>query len=109
MQNEAILMQEAGKEQTLSLKNSLLLQYRQFIQDLDDAERRMTLYSEQEDLARRTTDLLLSGYATTGNDYEEVLRMQMKVLDYGFKRVEAIVDYNTAAAMAEKMMNTVNF
>jgi hypothetical protein len=52
---------------------------------------------------------LLSGFSTTGNNYEEILRMQMRVLDYAFKHIEAIVDYNMAAAMAEKLMNSVKY
>ena len=108
MQKEAQLMQEAGKQQTVSLQNNLQVQYRSFVQNLDDAERRVSLYNQQEELARKTTDLLLAGFATTGTDYEEVLRMQYKVLDYGFKRVEAITDYNTSVAMAEKLMNSTN-
>jgi len=107
MQKEAQLMQEAGKQQTISLQNNLQVQYRSFIQNLDDAERRVSLYNEQEELARKTTDLILSNFATTGADYEEVLRMQYKVLDYGFKHIEAITDYNTSVAMAEKLMNSV--
>lgn len=108
MQSEARLMQEAGKQQTIGLQNNLKVQYRSFIQNLNDAERRMNLYNKQEELARKTTDLLLAGFATTGTDYEEVLRMQYKVLDYAFKYIEAITDYNTSVAMAEKLMNSVN-
>ncbi len=107
MQKEAQLMQEVAKQQTVSLQNNLQLQYRSFIQNIDDAERRIKLYTEQEELARKTTDLLLSAFATSGTDYEEVLRMQYKVLDYGFKHVEAIADYNTSVALAEKLMNAV--
>jgi len=105
MQNEARLMQEATRQQMTSTKNDLLVQYRRLIQELDDADRRISLYEEQEELARKAKELLLSGFTTTGTDYEEVLRMQMKVLDYGFKHIEAIVSYNTSAAMAEKLMN----
>jgi len=109
MQNEARLMQESITQQIIDLRNNLMVQYRQLVQGFDDAERRIVLYKEQEDLARRTTDLLLSGFATTGNNYEEVLRMQLRVLDYGFKHIEAVVDYNTSAAMAEKLMNSVKY
>ena len=108
MQKEAQFMQEAAKQQTVSLQNNLHVQYRSFIQNLDDAGRRAGLYNEQEELARKTTDLILSNFASTGADYEEVLRMQYKVLDYGFKHIEAITDYNTSVAMAEKLMNSVN-
>ena len=83
------------------------MQYRSFIQNLDDAERRIKLYNEQEELAQKTTELLLTEFSTSGADYEEVLRMQYKVLDYGFKHIEAVTDYNTSVAMAEKLMNSV--
>jgi outer membrane protein TolC len=107
MQQEAQLMQEATKQQTISLKNNLQLQYRSFIQNINDAERRIELYREQQELAQKTTELLLTGFSTSGADYEEVLRMQYKVLDYGFKHIEAITDYNTSVALAEKLMNSV--
>lgn len=108
MQNEARLMQAAGIQQLKSLKNSLLVEYRSLIQNIDDAQRRIDLYNEQEELARKTTDLLLASFSTTGTNYEEVLRMQYKVLDYGFKYIEAITDYNTSVALAEKLMNSLN-
>ncbi|MBU1014455.1 MAG: TolC family protein [Bacteroidetes bacterium] len=107
MQNEAILMQEAVKQQTIGLKNNLMVQYRSFVQNLDDAKRRVTLYQQQEELAQKTTDLLLAGFATSGTNYEEVLRMQYKVLDFGFKHIEAITDYNMSVALAEKLMNSI--
>jgi outer membrane protein TolC len=109
MQNEARFMQESIAHQIIDMRNNLMVQYRQLVQGLDDAERRIELYREQEDLARKTTGLLLSGFSTTGNNYEEILRMQMRVLDYAFKHIEAIVDYNMAAAMAEKLMNSVKY
>jgi outer membrane protein TolC len=109
MQSEARLMQESVNQQIIDLRNNLMVQYRQLVQGLADAGRRIELYKEQEDLARRTTSLLLSGFTTTGNNYEEVLRMQLRVIDYGFKHIEAIVDYNTSAAMAEKLMNSLKY
>lgn len=108
MKNEAALMRQASLQQITGMKNDLLVRHRQLIQELDDAGRRISLYREQEDLARKATELLLSGYATTGNNYEEVLRMQLKVLDYGFKHIEAVTDYNTTVAMAENLMNAQN-
>ena len=109
MQSEARLMQEATAEQSNTMQNNLMIEYQQFVQNLNDAERRISLYQEQEELARKTTDLLLSGFTASGTDYEEVLRMQLKVLDYSFKHIEAIADYNTSVAMAEQLMNSTTF
>ena len=109
MQEEAHLLEEAGSQQILDMKNNLMVQHRKTFQDLEDARRRIDLYKEQGDLARKTTELLITGYVTTGSDFEEVLRMQVKVLDYGFLHIEAIVDYNTSLAMMEALMNSVKF
>jgi hypothetical protein len=90
------------------MKNNLLVQYRSLIQNTDDARRQMLLYREQKELAQKTADILISGFAVSGNDYEEVLRMQQKVLEYGFKYIEAVSEYNTNMALAEKLMNSEN-
>lgn len=105
MQKEAQLMQQSAQFDAEALKNDLQVQYRNFVQSLDDAERRMKLNNEQEELARKTTELLLTEFSNTGTGYEEVLRMQYRVLDYGFKYIEALTDYNTSVALAEKLMN----
>ncbi|MBS4057722.1 MAG: TolC family protein [Bacteroidales bacterium] len=109
MVKEARLMQLSSSYQLDDTRNQLLLSYRQMIENLNDAERRIALYKEQEALARKTTELLLSGFTTNGNGYEEVLRMQLKVLEYGFKHVEAISDYNTSVALGEKLMGMVSW
>ena len=109
MQKEAKLLQESTALRSADLKNTLMVQYHQLVQDLNDAGRRVDLYKEQADLAKRTSELLLSGFTSGSADYEEVLRMQYKVLDYGFKHLEALADYNTAVAMADKLMNSVEY
>jgi len=109
MMNEAHLMHEAGQEQINELRNNLLVQYRHVVQDLDDSDRRIRLYEEQEVLARQATGLILTDYTNTGNSYEDVIRMHLRVLDYAFKHVEAIADYNTAVAKAELLTSSFKY
>jgi hypothetical protein len=56
-------------------------------------------------LAKKTTSLLLTGYTSGTVDFEELIRMQYKVLDYKYQGIEAVTDYNTSVASAEKLMN----
>ncbi|NDP22679.1 MAG: TolC family protein [Paludibacter sp.] len=105
MQNEAKYMKEAINQQTISLRNDLRVQYQQIMQQMDNAARKVILYKEQENLARKTTELLLSDFSTSGANYEEVLRMQLKVLDYGFNYIEAVVENNIAVANIEMLLN----
>ena len=107
MQTDARLMNESANLQIADLKNNLMVQSFKFIQELDDAERRIELYKELENLARTTTNLLISELANSGNNYEEILRMQLTILDYGFRRIEAIVDYNTVIADVEKYLGKI--
>ncbi|MDP3433074.1 MAG: TolC family protein [Bacteroidota bacterium] len=109
MQKEARYLQESTMLKSDEMKNMLLLEYRQLVQNYSDAERRVELYREQADLANRTAKLLLAGFTSTGTDFEEILRIQYKVLEYGLKHIEAIADYNTAVANAEKLMNKVTY
>jgi outer membrane protein TolC len=109
MQKEARFLQESTMQKSDEMKNMLLLEYRQLVQKYSDAERRIELYREQADLANRTANLLLAGFTSTGTDFEEILRIQYKVLEYGLKHIEAVADYNTSVAKAEKLMNTVNY
>lgn len=109
MQKEAKLLEESSQQKSNDLKNSLLVQYHQFVEEINDAERRIELYREQLDLAKKTSNLLLAGFSSGSADYEEVLRMQYKVLDYGFKHLEAVADYNIAVAKADRLMNLVEY
>ncbi|MEI6750700.1 MAG: TolC family protein, partial [Bacteroidota bacterium] len=109
MQKEAKLLQESTVQKSADLKNNLLVQYHQLVQDLNDASRRVDLYREQADLAKRSSGLLLAGFTSGDTDYREVLRMQYKVQDYGFKFFEAVADYNTSVAQADKLMNAVTY
>lgn len=108
MGEEARLMQQANVQQNQSLQNQLRVQSQSLLKELADASRRMVLYKEQQELAQASTQLLLAAFSGTGADFEEVLRMQSKQLDYGFKRVQALTDYNNTVALAEKLMNTTS-
>ena len=109
MHKEAHYLKESTVQKSDDMKNMLLVQYRQLVQDYSDAGRRVELYKEQADLAGRTASLLRAGFIATGTDFEEILRIQYKVLEYGLKHIEAVADYNTAVAQAEKLMNSVNY
>jgi outer membrane protein TolC len=109
MQNEAKYLHESTLQKSDEMKNMLLVQHRQLVQNFNDATRRVELYREQSDLANRTANLLLAGFTSEGTDFEEILRVQYKVLEYGLKHIDAVADYNTAVANAEKLMNTVKY
>jgi outer membrane protein TolC len=109
MQKEAKFLKESTVQKSDEMKNMLLVQYRQLVLEYSDAQRRVELYGEQANLANKTVHLLQAGFISTGTDFEEILRIQYKVLEYGLKHIEAVADYNTAVAKAEQLMNTINY
>ncbi len=97
---EAELLQEKiqfNKENTL---NQLEISWAKAIRDLEDANRKITLYDSQLELVNQNIRLLLTAYATNGNDFEEVLRAQQLLLDFEFSKIAAITkQYNSLALL----------
>lgn len=103
LQKEAELKQLAVQQRRENSVNLLLTQWSNAMRNLDDAVRRTKLYRGQTDLAQQTLNLLMTGYATDGRDFEEVLRVQQQLLDYQLSLITAIVDQHTTMATLEKL------
>jgi outer membrane protein TolC len=97
-QQEAQLRTEASQAQRTDFANGLLTQLEQAWRDLADAERRISLYQQQQQLATQTLDLLLASYSVAGGNFEELLRMDRKLLAYALQGERAQVDQHLAVA-----------
>ncbi|WP_425638637.1 TolC family protein [Algoriphagus yeomjeoni] len=103
---EAELRQEAvqfNKENTL---NQLEIGWAKAFRDLEDANRKVRLFEQQLELANQNLSLLLTAYATNGEDFEEVLRAQQLILDYEFSKIKAITRQYTSLAMLDMLSAT---
>ena len=72
--------------------------------DYRDGSRRVDLYLQQSLIANQAMDLLLAEYATDGSAFEEVLRMQRRVLKYELALDRARSDQNVAAAFVDYLL-----
>lgn len=106
MYREAQLKQQAVQLRRENTVNQLGTQWSRALRDLDDANRRTILYKGQAELAKQTLNLLITGYSTEGNDFEEVLRVQQQLLNYQLKLVTAIVDQHITVAALENLAGT---
>jgi outer membrane protein TolC len=100
---ETELRQEAvrfNKENTL---NQLEISWSKAIRDLEDANRKVALYDSQLELAKQNLSLLLTAYATNGQDFEEVLRAQQLILDFEYAKISAITRQYNAIAMLDML------
>jgi outer membrane protein TolC len=98
MRNEAEFLRDAANQSEDDVINNLRVNFQQAMQDLNDADRRVKLYTGQALLADKSVQLLITSYSSGEADFVEVLRMQQQLLDYQFNRVDAIVDKNTSIA-----------
>jgi len=100
---EAELWGEAAKFRQAAAESRLARDWKEAVKRMDDAERRIRLYEEQQKLAAQSIRLLTTAYSVQGSDFEEVLRMQTQLNDYRLKAAQAIVDQNIAAAQIEML------
>lgn len=96
MRHEAELLRDAATLSAENARNDLSVNFQETRQNLNDAARRVKLYTDQAMLANKSLQLLITSFSDTGTDFEEVLRMEKLLLDYQLKKVEAVVDKNTA-------------
>jgi outer membrane protein TolC len=105
IQKEAELLKAATSENWQATANSLQSEYYQAALLYEDAKRRVKLYENQFQLASKSLDLMLKSYSTSSSGLADVLRVQQQTLDYEFRQVEAIADFNIAIAWLKRLGN----
>lgn len=101
MEREAKFRIEASEKSYENTRNDLEVSFLDKVQQFKDADRRLALYKNQAALAKTSVQLLITSFSTSTSDFDEVLRMQAQLLDYGLKELDALTDRNTAGAQLE--------
>jgi outer membrane protein TolC len=104
MQTEADLLKTATVQNYTATANSLQAEYYQAVQLYQDANRRMNLYLNQYQLARKSLNIMLKSFSASGSSLTDILRIQQQTLDYELKQVQAVADYNTSIAWLKRLM-----
>lgn len=104
-QKESRLMRQAAEEKYKGTLNTLSSEYVSVKQQLADADRKIRLYEQQTQLAQITYQLAIKEFSAGKNGMTNVLEIQRQLLDYQFKRSEAIATYNTVVAMIENLLS----
>ncbi len=103
MRSEADLLQTSVVQNYATTANNLQTEYYQAFQLYQDANRRMKLYINQYQLAKKSLDIMLISFSASGSSLTDILRIQQQTLDYELKQVEAVADYNTSIAWLERL------
>jgi len=100
---EFVHLEAAAQNRVDSKNNSLEDQFEKTWNQLNDARRRETLYSRQLKLATQAIHILESGYAADNRDFEEIIRMERKMLSYALERERALTDRQAAVSLIQYM------
>jgi len=92
-------------EDNISAKRNFLVSlFEEGYQNYTYALRQINFNNKQEILARKTLEILTLHYSTNGKNFEELLRMDRKLLSYELAREKAKSDLNASVAFIEFLM-----
>jgi outer membrane protein TolC len=104
MQEEVVLMKTATAQGLQATANSLQTEYYETVQNYQDAQRRVTLYARQNQLANQSLNIMMKSFSSSGAGLTDILRVRQQTLDYGLKQLDALADFNTAIAKLNRLM-----
>ncbi len=104
-QRESKLMQQASTERYNNTFNSMKAELVGINHQLDDASRTVALLEKQTELANTTYNLVVQEYSTGRSDLADVIQVQRQLLDYKIRKADAIAEYNTMVASAQRLIS----
>lgn len=107
MKSEAELLMNANDQQYNSLVNDLQTDYSRLLQDKNDAERKILLFTRQMDLSQKTLEIMIRSFSVDGTGLSDILKLQQDILVYKESHADALTEYNIAVAGIEKIMATL--
>jgi outer membrane protein TolC len=97
-EKEAQFMQESYALQKENALNLLSSEFDRTLFEISQQLDLLKLYREQVITTRQSLNLLFSSYGNSGKEFEEVLRMQQKLLQYEKLMATAVTQYYIATA-----------
>ncbi len=104
MVREVLYLETATKNKKLDKINVLETLFENGWKEYQDADRRIYLYVSQLDLAKKSLNLLETEYVTGNSNFEEILRMERKVLKYNLELEKARADKPAAISFITYLM-----
>ena len=104
MVNEVAYLQQAKEAEESDRLNLLETILEKSWKEYKDSERRISLYQTQQTLADQSLKLLETEYSTGNKNFEEILRMERKLLTYGLELEKARSDKQAAISFINYLM-----
>lgn len=94
---QAELNLNSVQQDIITLENKLETDLLTALRDLSDAQRRFDLYdTKQIQRVEQAINIMMESYSSDASDFEEILRLQRKLLEYQLKRIQASADLYVA-------------
>ena len=104
MVNEVAYLQQAKEAEERDRLNLLETILEKSWKEYKDSHRRISLYQTQQTLADQSLKLLETEYLTGNQNFEEILRMERKLLTYGLELEKARSDKQAAISFINYLM-----
>jgi cobalt-zinc-cadmium efflux system outer membrane protein len=98
---ESELLSASLVHQKSNLQNELNATFIEASTSLENSLRLIELLSRQIEDSKRLISLLTTAYSTSGNDFEEILRIQREIIDYKMKHVSSLRAAHIATSKLE--------
>ncbi len=100
---------QSAQMQISAKTNSLETDLDASLRDYYDADRRFELYDQtQIQRVNQALTIMMQAYSTDSSDFEEILRMQRKLLDYQLNRIQALADMHKSVAYIDYLTGKHN-
>jgi outer membrane protein TolC len=103
---ETELLKTATKYNYSYIENRLQAELFEAIQKYNDAKRRIPLYADQSELAKKSLDIMIKAYSASESTLTDLLKVLQQILDYELKESEALADFNISVALLKRLMAT---
>jgi cobalt-zinc-cadmium efflux system outer membrane protein len=104
MVKEVVFLETAKSLEKDNKSNILESLFEKGWKDYRDGERRIYLFHSQLELARKALHILETNYATGNKNFEEILRMERKLLKYNLELEKAKADKQAAISFISYLM-----
>jgi cobalt-zinc-cadmium efflux system outer membrane protein len=104
MVQEVVFLSIAKENEKVDKTNMLETLFENAWKDYQDSNRRIVLYNSQLNLAKKSVRLLETDYATGNKNFEEILRMERKVLKFNLELEKARADKQAAISFINYLM-----
>lgn len=101
---EVALLESAKEFEKLDKNNWLENIFEMSYKNYKDADRRLTLYRNQTDLAIKSLRILETEYTTSNANFEELLRIEKQLLSYKLELEKAKADKQAAMSFVNYLM-----